>query len=84
MLMKILIDTNKLCIIFRMFVHSDLTNAEMCRHSQMFPVRISMQRGQLKDGNTEEKSTAVFMGHLVILNLTLSLTYNSKIWKVQG
>lgn len=83
MLMKILIDTNKLFILFQMFIHSDFTNAAMCRHSQMFPVGISMQRDQLKNGNPEEKSTAVFMEYLVILNLPLRLTYNCKIWKVQ-
>lgn len=82
--MKILIDTNKLFILFQMFIHSDFTSAAICRHSQMFPVGISMQRDQLKNGNTEEKSTAVFMEYLVILNLPLPLTYSCKMWKVQG
>lgn len=84
MLMKILIDTNKLFILFQMFIHSDFTDAAMCRHSQIFPVGISMHRNQLKNGNTEEKSTAVFMEYLVIVNLPLPRAYNSKMWKVQG
>lgn len=32
-LMKTLIDTNKLFILLQMFIHSDFTSTEMCRHS---------------------------------------------------
>lgn len=74
--MKTLIDSNKLFLLFRMFIHLNFSNTGMCRHAQMFPKSMSTWRDQPRIWKSKEKSAAVCMEYLFILNLPFSLTEN--------